>query len=90
MSDALWPGLRRIVANQTGEPAEILTPAVELIGDVLHLDSLEVIEVAMACEDAFHVEFTAAELAAFTPETTLADLLALLAGKGARPPAAGA
>ncbi len=55
MSDELEIRVRQIVADELGvEPAEI-TPAASILDD-LGADSLDVVELVMALEDAFQIE----------------------------------
>ena len=55
MSDELEIRVRQIVADQLGvDPAEI-TPTASILDD-LGADSLDVVELVMALEDAFQIE----------------------------------
>jgi acyl carrier protein len=80
-SDPLFPRLREILVEHLGVEPDMVTPEAVLRDD-LTCDSLDVIELCMACESAFACELPDAEIDELGLEATVADLLALLHRKG--------
>ncbi len=57
MSDSLIEKIRGLVCEQLGVDAEALTPQANILED-LGADSLDVVELVMAIEEAFDIEIS--------------------------------
>jgi acyl carrier protein len=68
--------IRPLLVNHLGRAAEEVTPEAKLMGD-LHCDSLDVVELVMAIEEAFGVEIEDREMPV-TQEATVATLVAMV------------
>ena len=75
--------LTRLLAEQLGVPADNVTRSAKLVAD-LGADSLDIIELVMAVEEEFDVEFSDEEVERLA---TVADVLSLIQRKAGYQPA---